>query len=76
MDTLKSMKVFAIRAGRLEEVLKEYACQPLGIYAVFPSRKHLPAKTRAFVDFLVEHLAYAQGPSVTPNAKRPTSSRN
>ncbi len=58
-----------IRAGRLEEVLTEYACQPLGIYAVFPSRKHLPAKTRAFVDFLVEHLACAHGASTTPSSK-------
>ena len=49
-----------IRAGRLEEVLKDYACEPLGIYAVFPSRKHLSAKTRTFVDFLVENLAYSQ----------------
>jgi DNA-binding transcriptional LysR family regulator len=51
-----------IRAGRLEEVLKEYACEPLGIYAVFPSRKHLSAKTRTFVDFLVDNLAYAHNP--------------
>ena len=26
----------------------------MAIYAVYPHRRHLPAKTRAFVDFLVE----------------------
>ena len=52
-----------IRTGRLEEVLKAYTCEPLEIYAVFPSRKHLPAKTRTFVDFLVENLAYSRASS-------------
>lgn len=60
-----------IRAGRLEEVLKEYSCEPLGIYAVFPSRKHLSAKTRTFVDFLVENLAYSRNPPATQNPRAP-----
>jgi DNA-binding transcriptional LysR family regulator len=30
------------------------------IYAVYPSRKHLSAKVRLFVDFLVAHFADAQ----------------
>jgi DNA-binding transcriptional LysR family regulator len=29
----------------------------LGVYAVYPSRKHLSAKVRTFVDFLVAALA-------------------
>jgi len=29
----------------------------LGIHAVYPSRKHLPIKTRRLVDFLVEAFA-------------------
>jgi DNA-binding transcriptional LysR family regulator len=26
----------------------------VGIYAVYPHRRHLPAKTRVFIDFLAE----------------------
>jgi DNA-binding transcriptional LysR family regulator len=42
-----------VRAGRLLRVLANYASEELGIYAVYPSRKHLSAKVRTFVDFLV-----------------------
>jgi len=41
-----------LRSGRLQEVLSEYRSDHLGIYAVYPSRKHLPAKVRTFVDFI------------------------
>jgi DNA-binding transcriptional LysR family regulator len=49
-----------IRAGRLVPLLQDFAPPPLPIYAVYPSRKHLSAKVRRFVDFLVEHFAGAQ----------------
>jgi DNA-binding transcriptional LysR family regulator len=39
--------------GDLVEVLPGFRSIELGIHAVFPSRKHLPTKTRAMVDFLV-----------------------
>jgi DNA-binding transcriptional LysR family regulator len=41
-----------VRAGRLVRVLANYASEELGIYAVYPSRKHLSAKVRTFIDFL------------------------
>jgi len=41
-----------LRDGRLVEVLHDYRADELGIYAVYPSRKHLPAKVRTFVDFV------------------------
>jgi DNA-binding transcriptional LysR family regulator len=41
-----------IAAGRLVEVLAEYAAPPNGIYAVFPQRKHLPLRVRLWIDFL------------------------
>jgi DNA-binding transcriptional LysR family regulator len=41
-----------LAAGRLAAVLTEYALPEFGIFAVYPSRKHLPAKVKAFVDFL------------------------
>lgn len=46
-----------IRAGRLVEVLTDYSSGDLGIYAVYPSRKHLSAKVRTFVDFVAAALA-------------------
>lgn len=46
-----------LRAGRLVEVLTDYHSEELGIYAVYPSRKHLSAKVRVFVDFLSDTFA-------------------
>lgn len=44
----------ALRDGRLQRVLPEWAGLTLTLYAAMPSRKHLPAATKAFVDFLVQ----------------------
>jgi DNA-binding transcriptional LysR family regulator len=41
-----------IAAGRLVAVLDDFAAPPNGIYALFPQRKHLPLRVRAWVDFL------------------------
>ena len=43
-----------LRAGRLKPVLADWALPPSDIYAVFPSKSHLSAKTRVVVDFLAE----------------------
>lgn len=42
-----------LRDGRLERVLPEWRGSTLTLYAAVPSRRHLPARTRAFVDFLI-----------------------
>jgi DNA-binding transcriptional LysR family regulator len=49
-----------LRAGRLVPLLQDYMPAPVPIYAVYPSRKHLSAKVRVFVDFLVTRFADAQ----------------
>jgi DNA-binding transcriptional LysR family regulator len=49
-----------VRAGRLVPLLQEFTPPPVPIYAVYPSRKHLSAKVRRFVEFLVERFAEAQ----------------
>jgi DNA-binding transcriptional LysR family regulator len=49
-----------VRAGRLVPLLQDYVPPPVPIYAVYPSRKHLSAKVRHFVEFLVERFAHAQ----------------
>ena len=41
-----------LRSGRLLSVLDAYAAAPMGIYAVFPQRRHLPLRVRLFVDQL------------------------
>lgn len=41
-----------VRAGRLVRVLPAHASEELGVYAVYPSRKHVSAKVRSFIDFL------------------------
>jgi len=42
-----------IRNGKLIPLMPEYTLAELGVYAVYPSRTHLPAKVRATIDFLV-----------------------
>jgi DNA-binding transcriptional LysR family regulator len=49
-----------VRAGRLVPLLQEFTPPPVPIYAVYPSRKHLSAKVRRFVEFLVERFAQGQ----------------
>jgi DNA-binding transcriptional LysR family regulator len=41
-----------IAAGRLQSVLDDFAAPPNGIYAVFPSARHLPLRVRLWIDFL------------------------
>jgi DNA-binding transcriptional LysR family regulator len=40
-----------LREGRLEAVLGDWTLPELGIHAVYPSRRYLPAKVRAFIEF-------------------------
>jgi DNA-binding transcriptional LysR family regulator len=42
--------------GRLVPVLEDWDLPRLTMNIAYPSRQHLPAKTRSFVDFLVEHF--------------------
>lgn len=43
-----------VEAGRLEIVLPQFEQQTAGIYVVYPHRRHLSAKIRSFVDFMVD----------------------
>lgn len=45
-----------LRAGRLVQVLPEYRLPDIDIQAVYPSRRHLSAKVRVMIDFLVEQF--------------------
>lgn len=46
----------AIRDGRLVPILTDYHGDALAIHAVYPSRQHLSAKVRTFVDFLAQQF--------------------
>lgn len=46
-----------LRRGDLIDLMPTYRATTLGIHAMYPSRKHLPIKTRRLVDFLVEAFA-------------------
>lgn len=45
-----------IAAGKLLRVLPQWQSAELGVHAVYPSRKHLSAKVRTFVDFVAAAL--------------------
>ncbi len=50
-----------LAAGRLVEVLKDWADEEAPISAVYASRRHLPRRTRLFIDALCVHFAEAAG---------------
>ncbi|MQY51705.1 LysR family transcriptional regulator [Rhodocyclus gracilis] len=43
-----------LQEGRLTSVLDAWQAAPMGIYAVFPQRRHLPLRVRLFIDLLKE----------------------
>jgi DNA-binding transcriptional LysR family regulator len=46
----------ALREGRLQRVLPGWQGGRLTLHAAMPTRRHLPARSRAFVDLLVERF--------------------
>ena len=48
--------------GRLKRILPDYAAPVTSIHAVYPSRRHLSAKVRAFVDVLAAAFARPAAP--------------
>ena len=49
-----------VKAGRLVPILRAFAPPATGIQIVYPSRRHLSAKVRAFADFLVRRFTGAE----------------
>jgi DNA-binding transcriptional LysR family regulator len=60
-----------IRAGRLVRLLPEFQPPRSPIAAVYPSRRHLSAKVRAFVDFLAGRFARDPEWSLASALQRP-----
>ena len=46
-----------LASGTLVELMPAFRALELGIYAVYPTRKHVPPKVRALIDFLAAHFA-------------------
>jgi DNA-binding transcriptional LysR family regulator len=63
----------ALADGRLETVLGEFMPEPAGIHAIYPHNRHLSAKVRAFVDFLVERF---RAPDWSTRATAPADKRS
>lgn len=49
-----------LASGRLVEVLRDWSDDDAPISALYASRRHLPRRTRLFIDALVAHFARAQ----------------
>ncbi|MBI3896859.1 MAG: LysR family transcriptional regulator [Gammaproteobacteria bacterium] len=67
-----------LEAGRLLPLFPELKGQEFGIYAVYPSRRHLSAKVRTFVDFLAEKFArpfWSGANTSTPSVKAKAKKR-
>lgn len=54
------MAADALRDGRLVRLLPDWHGGALQLYAAMPTRKHVPARTRAFMDFLIASFGGGQ----------------
>jgi DNA-binding transcriptional LysR family regulator len=45
-----------LKRGKLIEVMPAYRSIELGVYALYPSKKHISAKVVALIDFLIDHF--------------------
>lgn len=50
----------ALEDGRLQAILADHTPPPLELYALYPSRRHLPRRVRELVEFLIAW--FAEGP--------------
>jgi DNA-binding transcriptional LysR family regulator len=46
-----------IKRGELMTVLDDWPATETSVYALYPSKKHMPAKVKAFLDFAAEQLS-------------------
>ena len=46
-----------VQSGRLKQVLTNYETLDISIYLVYPQRRHLSPKVRAFVEYFVERIS-------------------
>jgi len=47
----------ALKEKQVIEILPDYNCTEINVYVIYPSRKHMSSKVRAFIDFVAKELA-------------------
>jgi len=47
-------------SGAVVRILQDYLPQPLNVYVLYPSRKHMSAKVRCFIDFVADKFGNTQ----------------
>ncbi len=62
-----------VQSGQLLRVLPDHHAAPMPIHAIWPQRRHLPARTRCAIDALVAAMPPGMRPSVAP--PQPTRQR-
>ena len=50
-----------LTAGRLVRLLPDWQLRSITLHAAYPDRRHLSAKIRSFIDFLVEKAKTVEG---------------
>ncbi|CAE6782238.1 LysR family transcriptional regulator [Paraburkholderia haematera] len=63
-----------LASGRLVPLLGDYHLPKIEITIAYPSRLHLPAKVRTFIDHLVAHFQQTEAQSRDPRAMTPVRS--
>jgi DNA-binding transcriptional LysR family regulator len=61
-----------LETGRLRRLLPAYTLAPADLFVYYPSRRHLSARVRTFIDFLTRHFeAPGPGRPGSPGTARP-----
>ena len=63
-----------IEQGRLCTVLDDWSKGDAAVYAVYPSRRHVVAKVRAFLDFVTEELSEDRHGAMADGSNSPVAS--
>ncbi|KVL08417.1 LysR family transcriptional regulator [Burkholderia sp. MSMB1826] len=62
-----------LRAGTLEPVLTDWCDETFPLYVYYPSRNHVPAKVRAFIDFVVGMMPRLQSTGYGAGQRSPAT---
>ncbi|KVD40954.1 LysR family transcriptional regulator [Burkholderia sp. MSMB1078WGS] len=62
-----------LRAGTLEPVLTDWCGETFPLYVYYPSRNHVPAKVRAFIDFVVGMMPRLQSNGYGAGQRSPST---
>jgi DNA-binding transcriptional LysR family regulator len=58
-----------LESGALVDLFPDWSDERFPLYVYYPSRNHVPAKVRAFIDFIIDSLGATPGASATRTAR-------